>query len=89
MFALIASEELDALGQLMVKQLKNRYADPNHYKRFVVGIDRAKMRLYNVEMSAQENISDSGQDKDDGPVFDKSSFGQRIHREEKFSGFQF
>ena len=89
MFALIASEELDALGQLMVKQLKNRYADPNHYKRFVVGIDRSKMRLYNVEMSAQENISDSGQDKDDGPVFDKSAFGKRIHREERFEGFQF
>jgi replicative DNA helicase len=91
MFALIASEELDALGQIMVKQLKNRYADPNHYKRFVVGIDRAKMRLYNVEMSAQDNISDSGQpkDRDDGPVFDKSSFGKRIHSEERFEGFKF
>jgi len=62
MFALMTSEELDGLGQIMIKQLKNRYADPNYYKRFVVGIDRSKMRLYNVEMSAQANISDAGTD---------------------------
>jgi len=87
MFALMTSEELDGLGQIMVKQLKNRYADPNYYKRFVVGIDRSKMRLYNVEMSAQANISDAG--TDDGPVFDNSDFGKRIHREETFEGFKF
>jgi replicative DNA helicase len=87
MFALMTSEELDGLGQIMIKQLKNRYADPNYYKRFVVGIDRSKMRLYNVEMSAQANISDAG--TDDGPVFDKSDFGKRIHNEKSFEGFKF
>jgi len=64
MFALISTEELEALNQIMIKQLKNRYNDPTSYKRFVVGIDRAKMKLYNVEDSAQKNLTDSGQ-KDD------------------------
>ena len=62
MFALISTEELEALNQIMVKQLKNRYNDPTMFKRFVVGIDRSKMKLYNVEDSAQKNIIDSGQD---------------------------
>ena len=53
MFALISTEELESLGQIMVKQLKNRYNDPTMNKRFVVGIDRAKMRLYDCEQSAQ------------------------------------
>jgi hypothetical protein len=61
MFALISTEELDALGQIMVKQLKNRYNDPTLNKRFVVGIDRSKMKLFDVESSAQEDIVDSGQ----------------------------
>ena len=61
MFALISTEELEGLNQIMVKQLKNRYNDPTMFKRFVVGIDRAKMKLYNVEDSAQKNIIDSGQ----------------------------
>ena len=56
MFALISTEELEELNQIMVKQLKNRYNDPTKYKRFVVGIDRAKMKLYDVEESAQDNI---------------------------------
>lgn len=56
MFALISTEELEAMGQIMVKQLKNRYSDIYKYRRFVVGVDRSKMRLYNVEQSAQENI---------------------------------
>jgi replicative DNA helicase len=60
MFALISSEELEELNQIMVKQLKNRYADPTHYKRFTVGIDRAKMKLYDVEQSAQQGIADAG-----------------------------
>jgi replicative DNA helicase len=60
MFALISSEDLEELGQIMVKQLKNRYSDPTQYKRFAVGIDRAKMRLYDVEQSAQNDIIDSG-----------------------------
>ena len=64
MFALISTEELEGLNQIMVKQLKNRYNDPTIFKRFVVGIDRAKMRLYDVEQSAQDNILDSGQEEE-------------------------
>lgn len=60
MFALISTEELEQLNQLMVKQLKNRYNDPTINKRFVIGVDRAKMKLYNLEQSAQKNLSDSG-----------------------------
>ena len=63
MFALISTEELEGLNQIMVKQLKNRYNDPTVNKRFVVGIDRSKMRLYDVEQSAQQNLSDSGQEE--------------------------
>ncbi len=63
MFALISTDELEGLNQIMVKQLKNRYNDPTVNKRFVIGIDRSKMRLYDVEQSAQENLSDSGQDE--------------------------
>jgi archaellum biogenesis ATPase FlaH len=74
MFALINTEDLEALGQIMVKQLKNRYNDPTTNKRFVIGIDRAKMKLYDVEQSAQVDISDSGQDK---TVFDKSNSATR------------
>ena len=61
MFALITSEELEELGQLMVKQLKNRYSDPTTHKRFVIGIDRAKMRLYDVEQTGQDGLADAGQ----------------------------
>lgn len=78
MFALISTEELENLNQIMVKQLKNRYNDPSYYKRFVIGVDRARMKLYDVEDSAQKNISDSGQD--DTPIFDKSAFGQKMKR---------
>lgn len=60
MFALISSEELEALNQIMVKQLKNRYSDPTTHKRFVLGIDRSKMKLYDVEQSAQGGIADAG-----------------------------
>jgi replicative DNA helicase len=62
MFALISTEELEQLGQIMVKQLKNRYNDPTMNKRFVLGIDRAKMRLYDCEQKAQDDILDSGQE---------------------------
>jgi len=86
MFALISSEELEALNQLLVKQLKNRYGDPAYYKKFVIGVDRSKMKLYNLEAQAQQNISESGQDT--GPVFDKSDFGKRVKAEE-FEGFKF
>jgi hypothetical protein len=82
MFALISTEELEQLGQIMVKQLKNRYSSTDKYKRFVLGIDRAKMRLYDCEQTAQKDILDSGKDKDfvydDEPKIKKS-----------FDGFKF
>jgi replicative DNA helicase len=62
--ALISTEELEGLGQIMVKQLKNRYGDKSILKRFVVGIDRAKMRLYDVEQSAQNDILDNGKEEE-------------------------
>ena len=63
MFALISTEELEALNQLMVKQLKNRYNDPTSNRKFIIGIDRARMKLYDVEARAQRDISDSGQEE--------------------------
>ena len=86
MFALVSNEELEGLNQIIVKQLKNRYNDPSFYKRFVIGVDRAKMKLYDVEASAQEGLADAGQD--DEPAFDKSSFGRR-QKAESFEGFKF
>jgi replicative DNA helicase len=62
MFALISTEEMEKLAQMMVKQLKNRYSDLNRNKRFMIGVDKAKMRLYDTENKAQDNIVDSGQD---------------------------
>ena len=72
MFALITSEELEDLDQLVVKQLKNRYNDPTIFKRFVIGIDRSRMKLYDVEQEAQEELIDSVDVDDDTPVFDRS-----------------
>ena len=80
MFALISTEELEGLGQIMVKQLKNRYNDLAVNKRFVVGIDRAKMRLYDCEQSAQEDILDKG---DDTEYNEEKSF------KDKFTKLQF
>ena len=77
MLALISTEELEQLGQIMVKQLKNRWGDPNSNKRFVIGIDRSRMRFYNAEQSAQDGIVD------DTPVMSNSSFGSRWDEEEK------
>ena len=83
MFALISSEELEEMGQIMVKQLKNRYNDPTHFKRFTLGIDRSKMRLYDIEQSSQDGITDSGQDK---PL---NTFGNREKTQKKsFDGFK-
>ena len=62
MFALISTEELEGLGQIMVKQLKNRYNDPTYNRRFVIGVDRTKMRLYDCEQTAQDDLLDSGQE---------------------------
>ena len=64
MFALISTEELEGLNQILVKQLKNRYNDPTMNKRFVVGIDRAKMRLYDCEQSAQNELVDNKQEEE-------------------------
>jgi hypothetical protein len=81
MFALISSEELEELGQIMVKQLKNRYNDPTYYKRFTVGVDRSKMKLYDIEQQAQNGIADAGHN--DKPL---NTFGDR--EKKKFDGFK-
>ena len=81
MFALISTDDLEGLGQIMVKQLKNRYNDPTISKRFVVGIDRAKMRLYDCEQTAQDDILDSGRDEE---------YNNDEHKPKKsFEGFKF
>ena len=87
MFALISSEELENMNQIMVKQLKNRYSDPTSHKRFVLGIDRAKMRLYDVEQSAQDGIVDAGKPVPDKPL---NTFGTResTGKKNKFGGFK-
>ena len=64
MFALISTEELEEVNQIMVKQLKNRYNDLNRNKRFVIGIDRSKMKLYDCDQSVQDDIVDSGQEEE-------------------------
>ena len=80
MFALISNEELEAVNQIAVKQLKNRYNDVNVNKRFVIGIDRSKMRLMDLDESQQSGLADSNQtgEKDDfdTPTFDKTEFGE-------------
>ena len=76
MFALISNEELEELNQILVKQLKNRYNDPTVNKRFVLGIDRAKMRLFDVEDKEQEELVDSGQEDFAEPVFDNTDYGE-------------
>ena len=85
MFALISTEELEDLNQICIKQLKNRYNDPTINKRFVIGVDRAKMKLYDVELKAQEEIVDNGQETE--PVFDKTNFSNKtkVEKYEKFS----
>lgn len=82
MFALISTEELENLGQILVKQLKNRYNDPTVNKRFVVGIDRAKMRLYDVEQDAQKDILDSGKE-------DEYNDEEQRKPKKSFEGFKF
>ena len=62
MFALIVTEEMDEMNQLLIKQLKNRYNDPTELRRFIVGIDRSKMRLYDVEDSAQQDLHDNDEE---------------------------
>ena len=86
MFALISTEELEDLNQICVKQLKNRYNDPTMNKRFILGIDRAKMKLYDVEQQAQNDLVDSGQEKhEQQPEFDNTPFAGKTSKYEKFS----
>lgn len=87
MFALIATEELEQLNQLMVKQLKNRYNDPSFYKRFVIGVDRSKMRLYDVENDAQRDITDSGINIDTNDI-DKFSLDSVFQNNRDFSAIK-
>ena len=96
MIALIRTEDADERGQLLVKQLKNRYSDPADYKRFFVGIDRVKMRLFDLEESAQEDLVDDsrgGKTKRSESVMDNTKFGmedrERNKPKSKFGGFKF
>ena len=82
MFALISSEELDQLGQILVKQLKNRWGPIDQHKRFVIGIDRSKMKLYDAEISAQDGVVD------DRPVMSNTSFGRRQEEDDNVSLFK-
>jgi hypothetical protein len=80
MFALISNEELQDMNQILIKQLKNRYNDPTYFKKFIVGVDRSKMKIYDVEQHAQEDLV-----VDTGPVFDNSETGARLIQERKFN----
>jgi hypothetical protein len=80
MFALVSSEELEKMGQIMVKQLKNRYNDISTYKRFVLGIDKSKMRLVDADENQQNLVQDT-------PTFDASKSGERVSSE-KFKDFK-
>jgi len=82
MFALISTEELEGLGQILVKQLKNRYNDPTIHKRFVVGIDRAKMRLYDCEQSAQDDLLDNRKEEE-------YTYEEQSKPKKSFDGFKF
>ena len=84
MFAIISTEQMEELNQIMIKQLKNRYSDPTSNRKFVIGIDRSKMRLYDVEQVAQNELVDTGQD--DEPAFDKATSGK--YKNLKFEGFE-
>jgi replicative DNA helicase len=84
MFAIISTEQMEELNQIMIKQLKNRYSDPTSNRKFVIGIDRSKMRLYDVEQVAQNELVDTGQD--DEPAFDKATGGK--YKNLKFEGFE-
>ena len=84
MFALISTEDLEGLNQILVKQLKNRYDDPSSNRKFVIGVNKAKMKFYDVEQSAQKDILDGPKTKhSDKPVMDNSSFGERYDEEQK------
>ena len=84
MFAIISTEQMEELNQIMIKQLKNRYSDPTSNRKFVIGIDRSKMKLYDVEQFAQNELVDTGQE--DEPAFDKATGGK--YKNLKFEGFE-
>ncbi len=85
MFAIISTEQMEELNQIMIKQLKNRYSDPTSNRKFVIGIDRSKMKLYDVEQFAQNELVDTGQG--DEPSFDKATAGGK-YKNLKFEGFE-
>jgi archaellum biogenesis ATPase FlaH len=85
MFAIISTEQMEELNQIMIKQLKNRYSDPTSNRKFVIGIDRSKMKLYDVEQFAQDELVDTGQDNE--PAFDKATAGGK-YKNLKFEGFE-
>lgn len=84
MFALISNDELANNGQILIKQLKNRYNDVSSNQRFVVGVDRSKMRLFDVD----QNDSPLNKEEDNGPAFDNSNSGQRLKSENRFGDFK-
>ena len=87
MFAIISTEQMEEIGQILVKQLKNRYNDPTLNRKFAVGIDRSKMRLFDVSQAAQEELVDTGQKDDDTSLFDVST-GNKFKKQD-FSGFDY
>lgn len=89
MLALSTSEELEKLGQILIKQLKNRYNDVSKLRRFVVGIDRSKMRIFDLEKSAQSGLVDTDlYRKNDSGGFDKTKIGKSISSESNLDDFQ-
>lgn len=86
MFGLISSEELENLGQIMVKQLKNRWGDVSTPKRFVIGVDRSRMKLFNVEQSAQDGVSN--EPRQEKSVMDSTDFGERLENDIKITKFK-
>lgn len=76
MFALVSNEDLESMNQIMVKQLKNRYNDPSSNKRFIIGVDRSKMKLFDVDQKEQTLVDD--EDRDDTPAFDKTRSGEKL-----------
>jgi len=90
MFALISNEKLEEAGQMLIKQLKNRYSDPTTNKKFLVGIDRAKMKLSDLGDQSQSGLVDTGkeEDDDDTPAFDKATKG-RMKNKKDFGEFKF
>ena len=86
MFAIISTEQMEEVGQILVKQLKNRYNDPTLNRKFAVGIDRSKMRLFDVSQAAQDELVDTGQE-DDTPSFDVATGGK--FKKKDFTGFDY